>query len=152
RAFTWGQHIVAGAGELRPDTTLGRRLLAHELAHTIQHGDSATEPVALSRPGDALEHAADFAAERGADGTSVPAAAFAPAARGSGVVARWANESAVAEGEGPLLRAAAALFPGVRIEWLARLIVRNLCAGPDDHSGRIRHQLDRMDDATRGAV
>ena len=36
RAYTWGQDVVFGPGEYKPDTSSGRRLLAHELAHTLQ--------------------------------------------------------------------------------------------------------------------
>lgn len=36
RAFTIGSDIVFGAGEYHPDTETGRRLLAHELTHTLQ--------------------------------------------------------------------------------------------------------------------
>lgn len=36
RAFTVGPHIVFNAGEYQPQTTEGRRLLAHELAHVVQ--------------------------------------------------------------------------------------------------------------------
>jgi outer membrane protein OmpA-like peptidoglycan-associated protein len=36
RAYTLGQHIVFGAGAFEPATAEGARLLAHELAHTIQ--------------------------------------------------------------------------------------------------------------------
>ena len=36
RAFTVGEHIVFGGRQFAPDSTAGRRLLAHELAHTIQ--------------------------------------------------------------------------------------------------------------------
>jgi predicted DNA-binding ArsR family transcriptional regulator len=36
RAYTVGQNIVFGAGQYAPRTENGRRLLAHELAHTIQ--------------------------------------------------------------------------------------------------------------------
>lgn len=36
RAFTIGHNIVFGAGEYRPDTRSGKRLLAHELAHVAQ--------------------------------------------------------------------------------------------------------------------
>ena len=38
RAFTVGQDIFFGTGEYRPDTTEGERTLAHEIAHTRQHG------------------------------------------------------------------------------------------------------------------
>ena len=36
RAYTAGKHIVFGEGSHAPDTLAGRRLLAHELAHTLQ--------------------------------------------------------------------------------------------------------------------
>lgn len=37
-AYTVGQDVVFGAGRYTPCTTRGRRLLAHELTHTIQQG------------------------------------------------------------------------------------------------------------------
>jgi hypothetical protein len=37
RAFTVGTNIVFGAGQYAPDTTTGRRILAHELTHVVQH-------------------------------------------------------------------------------------------------------------------
>lgn len=37
RAFTLGRHVVFGEGEYRPASSEGRKLLAHELAHVIQH-------------------------------------------------------------------------------------------------------------------
>lgn len=36
RAFTVGDHIAFGAGQFSPQSAAGRRLLAHELTHTIQ--------------------------------------------------------------------------------------------------------------------
>lgn len=39
-AYTVGPHMVFGAGGFAPGTSAGRRLLAHELAHTIQQGAS----------------------------------------------------------------------------------------------------------------
>ena len=36
RAYTFGNHIVFGAGQHAPGTMEGRRLLAHELAHVVQ--------------------------------------------------------------------------------------------------------------------
>lgn len=35
-AYTVGQNIVFGAGQFAPKTSVGRRLLAHELTHTVQ--------------------------------------------------------------------------------------------------------------------
>lgn len=55
RAFTVGSHIVFGAGEYAPSTDRGQRLIAHELAHTIQHGNQraivhrAIDPAALQQ-------------------------------------------------------------------------------------------------------
>ncbi len=40
RAFTRGSDLVFGAGQYTPDSTDGRRLLAHELTHTIQQARS----------------------------------------------------------------------------------------------------------------
>lgn len=37
-AFTVGPHVVFGAGQYAPDSLGGRRLLAHELTHTVQQG------------------------------------------------------------------------------------------------------------------
>jgi Domain of unknown function (DUF4157) len=37
-AYAVGRHVVFGAGEYRPDSAQGRRLLAHELAHVVQQG------------------------------------------------------------------------------------------------------------------
>jgi hypothetical protein len=41
RAFTVGSHVVFARGEYEPDTTRGRNLIAHELAHVIQQQGAA---------------------------------------------------------------------------------------------------------------
>src|SRR6185295_11799512 len=41
RAFTVGRDVAFGAGEYRPESAEGKRLLAHELAHTVQQGGAA---------------------------------------------------------------------------------------------------------------
>jgi Domain of unknown function (DUF4157) len=47
-AFTIGGDIFFGAGRYQPDSAAGRRLLAHELTHTVQQGAvSSLEPNAL---------------------------------------------------------------------------------------------------------
>lgn len=43
-AYTVGHHLVFGAGQYSPTTTVGRRLLAHELTHSIQQGVVGTTP------------------------------------------------------------------------------------------------------------
>lgn len=64
RAFTVGRDVFFAAGEFRPHTTAGRRLLAHELAHVVQqHRAPAHQTLRATQPGDAQEQAADAAAE-----------------------------------------------------------------------------------------
>ena len=41
RAYTLGNNIVFGSGEYKPETESGKRLIAHELAHTTQQGKQA---------------------------------------------------------------------------------------------------------------
>ncbi len=38
KAFTAGRHITFGEQQYRPETSSGRRLIAHELTHVIQQG------------------------------------------------------------------------------------------------------------------
>jgi hypothetical protein len=45
-AFTLGRDIVFGAGQYAPETPAGRGLLAHELTHVVQQGES---PVVVQR-------------------------------------------------------------------------------------------------------
>jgi Domain of unknown function (DUF4157) len=51
-AYTVGQHVVFGAGHYNPQTPAGRRLLAHEVAHTLQPDAAAIvrrQPAATAR-------------------------------------------------------------------------------------------------------
>ena len=48
RAYTVGRDVVFGAGQYQPQAESGRRLLAHELVHTVQQG-AAGAPQAVSR-------------------------------------------------------------------------------------------------------
>ena len=63
RAYTIGQDIHFARGTWAPDDPAGLRLIAHEVAHAIQHGSAEPVPaigeLELSRPGDAAEIAAD---------------------------------------------------------------------------------------------
>lgn len=40
RAFTYGRDIAFASSEYKPETAEGRRLMAHELAHTVQQGQN----------------------------------------------------------------------------------------------------------------
>jgi tetratricopeptide (TPR) repeat protein len=57
-AFTIGRDIVFGAGRYAPDTSAGRRLLAHELAHVVQ---PAASGASIQRQKAAQPTAADIA-------------------------------------------------------------------------------------------
>jgi len=67
-AYTVGNHIVFGTGQYDPGTAGGRRILAHELAHTIQQsGGGPSESIAtlrISEPSDASEREASDTADR----------------------------------------------------------------------------------------
>jgi hypothetical protein len=41
RAYTVGEHIVFGSGEYEPKSSVGRQLIAHELAHVLQQTGAA---------------------------------------------------------------------------------------------------------------
>ncbi|MEA2900088.1 MAG: hypothetical protein QOJ84_5703 [Bradyrhizobium sp.] len=49
-AYAVGNNIVFGAGRSAPETNEGRRLIAHELAHVVQQGCSARQPVLRRSP------------------------------------------------------------------------------------------------------
>jgi len=55
KAFTVGNDVFFGAGRYRPETGEGRRLIAHELVHTVQQGggSSLARPARLQRDEDA---------------------------------------------------------------------------------------------------
>jgi Mlc titration factor MtfA (ptsG expression regulator) len=92
RAYTLGQDIHFGAGEYTPGTPAGDQLIAHEVAHTLQQGSGASgvqTKLAVSQPGDALEHEADaFATAFGAGQT------LAVQGQGAGTVQRRARGTA----------------------------------------------------------
>ena len=49
RAYTVGSNIVFAEGQYAPGTAAGRRLLAHELAHTVQQSDGRAAAARLQR-------------------------------------------------------------------------------------------------------
>jgi Domain of unknown function (DUF4157) len=60
RAFATGTDIFFAAGEYKPGTPAGDRLIAHEVAHTEQQrGAPSVGPLTVSNPGDVLEREAD---------------------------------------------------------------------------------------------
>ena len=59
RAYTQGSDIYFGQGQYQPDSKEGQRLIAHEVAHTLQASGSPADAKAVSEPGDTHERAAD---------------------------------------------------------------------------------------------
>jgi hypothetical protein len=68
RAFTIGWDIHFGADQYQPDTSVGQRLIAHELAHVVQQRGRRPTGMTPDRSG---EHAAHLAADRALGGRSV---------------------------------------------------------------------------------
>jgi hypothetical protein len=65
-AYTVGHNVVFGENKFAPATLAGRKLLGHELAHTIQQGSSSSagafspyQPIRIDPPGTSLEQAAE---------------------------------------------------------------------------------------------
>jgi hypothetical protein len=94
RAFAVGQDVHFAAGEYDPDSGAGQRLLAHEVAHTVQQaGGVAASPqptLEVSSPGDAHEQEAEAAADQ------MVAGAPARVSTGAAVVARDPNPQTTA--------------------------------------------------------
>jgi hypothetical protein len=65
RAFATGTDVYFGAGEYKPGSPEGDKLIAHELAHVVQQrGSSASGPLSVSQPGDSMEREADSVADQ----------------------------------------------------------------------------------------
>ncbi len=87
-AYTVGDHVAFRAGHYAPDTREGKRLLAHELTHTLQPREgsgtgSVVRGFRVDRPGDPAEREADRVADAVVSGgpVPVPGAAAPPLAR-----------------------------------------------------------------------
>ncbi|HEX8275599.1 MAG TPA: DUF4157 domain-containing protein [Longimicrobiaceae bacterium] len=84
-AYTVGREVVFRAGYFAPGSREGRRLLAHEVAHTLQP-EPAGAAHAVAAPDDPAEREADLAAERVVAGEA--AAPAAPGGRRAAAVHR----------------------------------------------------------------
>lgn len=69
-AYTVGNDIVFGGDSFSPDSSAGKRTLAHELTHVVQQrsgpvdGTPAAGGVSISHPSDRFEQAAEHTADR----------------------------------------------------------------------------------------
>jgi len=75
-AYTRGPHIVFQSQHCDVNSSTGRRLMAHELVHVIQQGQTqlASSDFEISSPGDRLEVEADRIADRVVTGAPTPKA------------------------------------------------------------------------------
>jgi hypothetical protein len=75
-AYTVGQDVVFASGQFQPQTTSGLKLIAHELAHTLQQGSTRSDTsLRISRPDDTEEQIADRMAERVVNGNRISSVA-----------------------------------------------------------------------------
>ncbi|MGR4848945.1 eCIS core domain-containing protein [Streptomyces sp. LARHCF252] len=144
-AVAVGQDIFFGEGAYRPGTDEGRRLLAHELLHTVQnpHGlgtlRAGRDLGAVSLPQQAIEREAESAAqemvrdpEQGPDAASdLDQAQATPG---------WLRYATVDADR----RRTEQLDPATLVDRLANGLLRSLRGDPEDRSGRVRIQLARM--------
>lgn len=80
RAVTIGEHIFFGTGQYSPDTTTGRRLVTHELAHVVQQREAPPAgPAQVGLPGDRFERSAEAAAGAAPGVHPLPRATIVPA-------------------------------------------------------------------------
>ena len=151
RAFATGSHLFFAPGALQPDTSSGRRLLLHELAHSVQQGEgpafAGEAPMALTTPGDSLEREAEAAAGRVAAGRSLAVGGLTPdQPKARGTVGRFAIFALAFE---HLLEA---VDPALTVERIATETLQIYQSDPSDRSGRMRNQLARIDESARRRV
>ena len=82
-AYTVGQDVVFGEGQYEPETSEGKRLLAHELTHVVQHkpdplvGTHTASNISFADPTDGSEQIADQVAVSLRTGSQDPSSLLA---------------------------------------------------------------------------
>ena len=110
-AYTVGSHVVFGAGRYDPGGEDGRRLIAHELAHTLQQDGGlrrapcrSAAQCATPTPGDTGDFVAGIAPVQAANNAALAAAPAADPQRGL-IGAPTPNIAALMAANGVVLRA-----------------------------------------------
>ncbi len=85
-AYTMGRNIVFSTGQYTPETSTGKRLLAHELTHVVQQQKASSTglqgKLTVSQPTDANEHEAEAQAATVTEGRGVAEDPLSSAQRG----------------------------------------------------------------------
>ncbi|MEU9987711.1 DUF4157 domain-containing protein [Streptomyces sp. NPDC048045] len=150
-AVAVGQDILFGEGAFKPGTDEGRRLLAHEVLHTVQnpHGLGALragrEPGAVSLPQQSIEREAESAAQSLVRSQQEPSAPEVEEGRATPGWLRYATVDA------DRMRTEA-VDPAALVDRLAAGVLRSLRGDPADLSGRVRMQLARMSPQLQDSV
>lgn len=110
RAFAIGNDVVFRDGAYDPQQRDGRRLIAHEVAHTVQSTGAAAPtdgPLLVSQPDDAPERQADAFADRFVDtapaihASPMTSTEHSPLGGGTSTIHRTAEREPPAQGPGP---------------------------------------------------
>ncbi|MFS8203788.1 DUF4157 domain-containing protein [Streptomyces sp. CWNU-52B] len=142
-AVAVGQDVFFREGAYRPGTADGRRLLAHELLHTVQNPDglgalrAGRDLGAVSLPQQSIEREAESAAQslvRPAGQDSAREVTPGQATPG------WLRYATVDADR----RRMEELDPATLVDRLTNGVLRSLRGDPEDRSGRVRLQLARM--------
>ncbi|MDI5909007.1 DUF4157 domain-containing protein, partial [Streptomyces sp. 12257] len=147
-AVAVGQDVFFREGAFKPGTDEGRRLLTHELQHTVQnaHGLGALragrELGAVSLPQQAIEREAEAAVQATSREEPAPQVEEGQATPG------WLRYTTV---DADRMRAEA-VDPATLVDRLAGNVLRSLRGDPTDASGRVRLQLTRMSEQLEDAV
>jgi phage-related protein len=160
-AVTVGQDVFFADGAFQPWSASGRRLIAHELLHTVQAPQApgalraGRDAGAVSLPHELIEQQAEDEARQpnglgdpGRTGDPASAAGRAPEVRAQAPAPAWLRyASATAE-----QRRAEQLDPATVVDRLAAGILRSLRGDPADSSKRVSLHLARLGSELRSAV
>lgn len=153
-AVTVGQDVYFGDGTFQPWTADGRRLLAHELLHTMQvpHVFGALragrDAGAVSLPNEPLEQQAEDEARRGSGLADPQPAGQDRDVRERAPTAAWLRYATVTAEQ----RRTEQLDPATLVDRLAAGVLRSLRGDPGDWSKRVRLHLARLGPELRSAV
>ncbi|MEW1659478.1 DUF4157 domain-containing protein, partial [Streptomyces sp. NPDC093707] len=156
-AFAVGQDVFFREGTYRPGTADGRRLLAHELLHTVQnpHGLGALRAGrdlgAVSLPQEAVEREAESAAQESVRAAMLGATReddTTPGVEPGHATPGWLRYATLDADR----RRQELLDPATLVDRLASGVLRSLRGDPEDRSKRARRQLAQLPDELQDAV